>query len=203
MTVLFLFGLFSLALAKLYKYSNINYKYFTIIHVNHSIDNIINYSYNDIDNNMVDIDHHINMYSLFTQSYFNNCLDSDPYCNYNLYDQEIACHHALKHEGGQLYYHGVYTDEYIDMEIMGNGNQRESRKINRIYEIKGMYIIQDLTNDEKLKKHRMCTNENYIKTYKYSSEPSNFYRKMMIYILLNNNTNIKQFCPLWAFHHAL
>jgi hypothetical protein len=184
------------------KYRNINYNSFTILHVNHSIDNIINYSYNDIDNNKVDIDHHINMYSLFTQSYFNNCENynvDDKYCNYDLYNQEIACHHALESEGGQLYYHGVYTDEYMDMEIFSNGAQRVGRKINRIYEIKGMYIIQDLTDDEKLNKHENCVNNDFIKIYKYRSEPINFYRRMILYILINNDQI--QFCPIWLLNN--
>ena len=182
------------------KYRNINYNSFTIVHVNHSIDNIINYSYNDIDNNKVDIDHHINMYSLFTQSYFNNCQNydvDDKYCKYNLYNQEIACHHAIENEGGQLYYHGVYTDEYMNMEILGNGAQREGRKINRIYEIKGMYIIQDLTEDEKINKHGHCVNNDFIKTFKYTREPTNFYRRMIIYILINDDQ--VHICPIWLF----
>jgi hypothetical protein len=177
---------------------NINYNSFTIIHVNHSIDNIINYSYNEIDNIKVDIDHHINMYSLFTQSYFNNCDKSDPYCVSNLYDQEIACQHAISSEGGQMYYHGVYTDEYMNVEIFGNGGQREGHKINRIYEIKGMYVIQDLTDDEQQSKHAICLNNDYIKTHKYINEPTNFYRKMMIYILMNENS--ASFCPIWSLH---
>jgi len=184
--------------AKHNKYRNINYNSFTILHVNHSIDNIINYSYNDIDNNKVDIDHHINMYSLFTQSYFNNCHNynmNDKYCNYDLYNQELACHHAVENEGGQLYYHGIYTDEYMDIEILGNGAQQSGRKINRIYEIKGMYIIQDLTDDEKLNNHNLCMNNDYLKIFKYTREPTNFYRKMIIYILINDNKT--QFCPIW------
>jgi hypothetical protein len=185
--------------AKQNKYRNINYNSFTIVHVNHSIDNIINYSYKDIDNNKVDIDHHINMYSLFTQSYFNNCNVNDKYCKYDLYNQEIACHHALENEGGQLYYHGIYTDEYMNMEILSDGYQRAGRKINRIYEIKGMYIIQDLTDDEKLNKHEHCVNNNFIKTYKYSHEPINFYRKMIIYLLINDDH--VQFCPIWLLNN--
>jgi hypothetical protein len=184
------------------KYRNINYNSFTILHLNHSIDNIINYSYNDIDNNKVDIDHHINMYSLFTQSYFNNCEDydvDDKYCKYDLYNQESACHHAIESEGGQLYYHGIYTDEYMDIELFSNGAQRAGRKINRIYEIKGMYIIQDLTDDEKLNKHEHCVNNDFIKTYKYKSEPSNFYRRMILYILINNDQI--QFCPIWLLNN--
>jgi hypothetical protein len=180
------------------KYRNINYNSFTIVHVNHSIDNIINYSYNDIDNNKVDIDHHINMYSLFTQSYFNNCQNydvDDKYCKYNLHSQELACHHAVESEGGQLYYHGVYTDEYMNMEILGDGAQRTGRKINRIYEIKGMYIIQDLTEDEKTNKHKYCKNNDFIKTFKYTREPTNFYRRMIIYILVNDDQ--VHICPIW------
>jgi hypothetical protein len=184
--------------AKQNKYRNINYNLFTIVHVNHSIDNIINYSYNDIDNNKVDIDHHINMYSLFTQSYFNNCHNyniDDKYCKYDLYNQENACHHALENEGGQLYYHGVYTDEYVDMKLFSDGAQRSGPKINRIYEIKGMYIIQDLTDDEKLNNHNLCMNNDYLKIFKYTREPTNFYRRMIIYILINDDQI--QFCPIW------
>ena len=177
------------------KYTNINYNLFTIIHVNHTLDTIINYTYNDIDNNKLDINHHHNVYSMFTQSYFNNCDKNSKLCEYNLYDQERACQIAIKNEGGQIYYHGSYTDELVNYEIESNGNFREIHRINRIYTIKGMYILLDLINETNSK----CITDNLISKLKYTAEPPNFNRKMMLYLHIDA-LNYTSFCPIWEFN---
>jgi len=151
------------------------------------------------DMNILDINHHINMYSIFTQNYFDNCNTKEEHCLYSLYDQDYACNYLINNEGGSLYYHGVHNDEIISVEISGDGNQNETFILNRDYTIKGMYVILDLTEDEINYNHGICSSTDMIRTYQYASEPFNFYRKMDIYVV-TNDTDVS-FCPLWHLHN--
>jgi len=192
MNQLIVFIIFSVVYSK---YTNINYNVFTIKHVNHTLDTILNYSFNDIDNNKLHIDHQHNVYSMFTQSYFKNCNHNSSFCSYNVYEQEKACKHVLETEEGQIYYHGLYTDELVNYEVESNGNFREIHQINRIYTIQGLYVLMDIST-EKNGINTNCITDSLIKQHNYEYEPYNFYRKMMIYINTDNQ-NYQVFCPIW------
>lgn len=175
---------------------NINYNSFTIIDKNYTLDDVINYSNNKID--LLNIDHHLNMYSTFTQNYFDNCDKNTLYCQYDLYDQYNTCKYVLETEGGQLYFHGVYENEIINIEIGSDGSQYQKYVLNNEYSIRGMYIISDLSDEEKYESE-ICFSEDTIKIYKYVSEPFNFYRRMFLNIL--NMENNSSFCPVWILNN--
>jgi hypothetical protein len=175
---------------------NINYNSFTIIDKNYTLDDVINYSNNNID--LLNIDHHLNMYSTFTQNYFDNCDKNTPYCQYDLYDQYDTCKYVLENEGGNLYFYGLYKNELINILIGSDGTQSHKYVLNNEYSISGVYIISDLSNDEKYESE-ICFSEDTIKVYKYVSEPFNFYRRMFLNILSTDNET--SFCPVWVLNN--
>ena len=172
-----------------------NYNSFTVTDKNYSLDYVINSSNNEIDH--LHIDHHINMYSTFTQTYFDNCDKNDLYCEYSLNDQYKTCKYFLENDGGHLYFHGTHKNELLNIEVGGDGTQYEKYISNHEYIIRGVYIIFDLSNEEKYE-NEIFFSEDTIKIYKYVSEPFNFYRQMYINILTNNSET--SFCPIWVFN---
>lgn len=174
-----------------YKTNNI----FTIQHYNQSLDQILSYSYDKINNYKLDIDHRMNMYSKFTYSYFKKChLFKDGNCNYDIKDQEIACKiymrdHESKNESyvnRNIYYYGVYNDYYHNYIINNDGSTYEINKQERLYKTLGIYIIEDLIPIE--------FNIDF-KLLSYTTEPDDFYSQMMLYLIPYENRTI--FCPYW------
>jgi hypothetical protein len=175
-------------------YEDIKYKLFTVVYNNESVHNVINYPNDRFE--VLDVDYHVNMYSVFTHHYFDNCDKNTDHCVYSLQDQFDACQHLLDGEGGQMFYYGVHDTELINIEIKSNGTQVEKSYINHKYQFKGLYVIVDLMNEEIEYNNEMCMVDDIIKIHTYLSEPHNFYRKMLIYILLNENKS--SFCPMWV-----
>jgi hypothetical protein len=136
------------------------------------------------------------MYSIFTQHYFDNCAPNDPYCKYIITDQYYACNFLIENEGGQMFYHGIHNEELIDIEVTSDGIQKEKYLKDPEYHIKGMYVIMDLTEEEQDYNHNICLIDDIIKIHKYLSEPYNFYRRMIIYIVTNEFDTT--FCPMWV-----
>jgi len=150
-----------------------------------------NYTYNDIQKYKLDVNHHVNMYTLFTKSYFEKCHNyNDGFCIYTIEDQEFACKNYLKERSNDivklnLYYYGIYNNQLYDFIIKPDGSTIKLNVNDTFYETKGMYIIED-TLDNKLE----------YKIHIYDTEPLDFHYKMMIYYLTNKN-NKTIFCPLW------
>jgi hypothetical protein len=176
-------------------HDNLKYDTFTVVYNNQSIDDIMNYTNNNEYIDVLNIDYHVNMYSVFTRYYFDTCDKNTEQCEYLLYDQFDACQHLLNNEGGQMFYYGTYNNNLINIEIKSNGVQVEKSLINLGYTFKGMYVIMDLIEEEKEYNNTMCMADDIIRIHTYSFEPNNFYRKMMIYILINDDKT--SFCPLW------
>jgi hypothetical protein len=88
-----------------------------------------------------------------------------------------------------LYYYGTYNNEIYDYVINSDGTYFElnTRKIQ--YETIGMYIIEDLYDSE------LNTYNDKFKLFTYLNEPSDFNRRMMLYLVENVNKTI--FCPYW------
>ena len=181
---------------------NQEYNIFTIQKYNQSLDQIRNYAYDDIQKYKLNIDHHVNMYSLFTKSYFERCHNyNDKNCNYTLDEQEIACkrymaEHPIPNEypsdaiiRQNLYYYGTYNNEIYNYLINSDGTYFELSTRKMQYETIGMYIIEDLYDSE------FNTYDNKFKLFTYLNEPNDFSRRMMLYLVENVNKTI--FCPYW------
>ena len=177
---------------------------FTIPAYNHSLEKFKNYTYRDIENYQLENTSHINMYTLFTQTHFYN--QKLHYHNYNnsIQDIEFACNKYMIQKPEineypynikihrQLYYYGIYKN-IVYYNLMGiQGSEFTLDRTNIQFEIKGMYIIEDLLYDELEIYHKNKT----VKLYPYVSEPNDFYRKMMLYMIQNDNKFI--YCPLWV-----
>lgn len=174
------------------------YNIFTIQQYNESLNKIKLYTYNDIQKYKLNIDHHINMYSYFTKSYFERCHNyNDNNCDYTLEDQEIACKkYLLDHSSSNntnvkrsIYYYGIYNNYVYDYIVRSDGtiyilNNKEVRS----YETTGIYIIEDLLDSEDIPK-------NNFKIYAYLNEPEDFHRRMMLYVVHYDDRTI--FCPYW------
>ncbi len=180
---------------------NQEYNIFTIQQYNQSLNQIKNYAYNDIQKYKLNIDHHVNMYSLYTKSYFERCHNyNDPNCDYTLEDQEIACKRYLSDHPKpneypddiiikrSLYYYGTYNNEIYDYIINSDGSYFVLNKYETHYETKGMYIIEDLYESE-------LEIDCKFTLYTNPQEPSDFHRRMMLYLVHYQNRTI--FCPYW------
>jgi len=186
------------------------YNIFTIQYYNQSINQIKTYTYDDIKKYKLNVDHHINMYSLFTKSYFERCHNyDDDNCDYDIRDQEVACiKYILETPNSdeypsnvrvrrQLYYYGIYNNQLYDFIIKPDGYVYELNKHGMNYQTKGLYVIEDLIDSE-LDIQTDLSIDVYncnFKFFKFESEPTNFHRKMMMYLTLYNNKTI--FCPFW------
>jgi len=182
------------------------YNIFTIQHYNQSLDQIKSYTYNDIEKYKLDIDHHMNMYSLFTKSYFERCHNyNDNNCNYTIEEQEIACIKYILDTPNsdeypsnikvrrQLYYYGIYNNQLYDFIIQPDGFIYQLNKHGTHYVTKGLYVVEDLINpdaDGSVDLYK-CN----LKYYQYTDEPVDFHRRMMLYLTSYNNKQI--FCPYW------
>ena len=181
---------------------NQEYNIFTIQKYNQSLNQIRNYAYDDIHKYKLNIDHHVNMYSLFTKSYFERCHNyNDKNCNYTLDEQEVACkRYMIEHPKPNeypsdviirrnLYYYGIYNNEIYDYLLNPDGTFFELNTQKIQYETIGMYIIEDLYDSE------LNTYDNKFKLFTYLNEPNDFNRRMMLYLIENENKTI--FCPYW------
>ena len=175
------------------------YNLFTIDNYNQSIDEIKYFTTNNINN--LNINHNINMYSLFTQSYFERCHNyNDPNCNYDLDDQEKACkiymndNHNNPDISHKLYYYGAYNDQIDSYLIDNEGLSYKINTIDRIYDTHGVYVIENLNSDE----YNMCSLDKN-DAYTYISEPDDFHRQMMLYLIITGNKTIA--CPYWILKH--
>jgi len=204
--MLFIFLFISTCFAYKINSHNQEYNIFTIQHYNQSLNQIKTYTYNDIKKYKLDVDHHINMYSLFTKSYFERCHNyNDKNCDYDIEDQEIACIKYILDTPNsneypsnfkvkrQLYYYGIYNNQLYDFIINSDGYTYELNKYGAKYETKGIYVIEDLI-DPNLDLSFDISNYNF-KFHKYVDEPSDFHRRMMLYLTTYNNKSI--FCPYW------
>lgn len=185
------------------------YNIFTIQHYNQSVDQIRSYTFNDIKRYELEVDHHINMYSLFTKSYFERCHNyNDINCDYNIKDQEIACIKYILDTPNpneypsnikvkrQLYYYGTYNNHLYDFIIKSDGYIYELNKYGARYQTKGLYIIEDLVHsDSELFGESYDQSYSNYKFNKYIVEPYDFHRRMMLYLTIYNNKTI--FCPYW------
>jgi hypothetical protein len=148
---------------------------------------------NDISSLKIQFDYAMNMYSLFTQNYYNKCptLD-DQYCHYNVIDQEHACRELVNENKTmyKMYYYGIYNNELHDYLIDPSGNIIPISKTIQQYEILGAYAIEyhddELNNSYDLKYKQMT----------YFHEPPDFYKRMMVYILHNDSNH--SVCPYWT-----
>ncbi len=195
------FSLFSIVNTEKTDYILVKNNTFTIHHTTHNLDNILNYNMDDIDKYKINIDHHLNMYSIFTQEYFRKCDKiNDKFCTYDIYEQNLACHKFLEDDSSglfdskYLYYYGTYTDQVESAMIEHDGKITQIFKSDRNYTTDGMYVIEDLLDSEK--DHGICEiGENKIQLETFIKEPHDFYRKMMIYIVPYQGKKI--FCPIW------
>jgi hypothetical protein len=183
-----------------------HYNIFTIQQYNETLEQIKNYSYDDIEKYRLDINHHINMYSLFTKSYFERCHNyNDPNCNYSIEEQEMACnkymvdlpnHYDYPHNAiitRNLYYYGTYNNPILNFVIKSDGTVFRLNKHDTIYETTGMYIIEDVTySDDYIETDSSSCN---FKLHTYDDEPYDFHRKMMLYVVEYQNRTV--FCPYW------
>lgn len=183
-----------------------HYNIFTIQHHNETLSLIKNYSYNDIEKYKLDIDHHMNMYSSFTKSYFERCHNyNDPNCEYDLEDQEEACQIYMvdmpkNHEyppnvevKRTIYYYGTYNNQLSNYMVNSDGTVYKLNKADTVYETKGMYIVEDLIRSDDHLDTDVSSCK--FKLHKYQSEPDDFHRKMMLYVVPVRNKII--FCPYW------
>ena len=175
------------------------YNTFTINDYNQSIDLIKEFTIND--SNHLNINYNINMYSRFTQSYFERCYNyNDPNCIYDLNEQEYACKIYINDNinnpnvSHKLYYYGVYNDQLDSYLIDKYGLSYKISTIDRKYETQGVYVIENLISDEE----NMCSLDKN-DAYSYVSEPEDFHRRMMLYLITTDNKTIA--CPYWVLNH--
>jgi hypothetical protein len=171
------------------------YNIFTIESNNSTMNLNINKKYTFSELTDFKLDYDINMYSYFTQSYFDRCHNyNTPVCEYNLTEQEYTCKELMKdsdynNASYKMYYYGVYNDELHDYRINYDGSHYEVYKSNPSYEIQGVYVIQnsDLINNMKIPDYKLMT---------YIREPENFYLQMMLHLLISKDRIT--FCPYWV-----
>lgn len=205
--MLFIFLLLTLCVARKINRHSQEYNIFTIQEYNESLNNIKTYNYNDITKYKLDIDHHVNMYSLFTKSYFERCHNyNDNNCDYTIEEQEIACKTYLTAHPSpneypnnviikrNIYYYGIYNNQIYNYVVRPDGSTIKLDKYETLYETKGMYIIEDLLYSENYLSIDPTASSKF-KLHTYINEPDDFHRRMMIYLVYYNNKTI--FCPYW------
>jgi len=183
-----------------------HYNIFTIQHHNETLDLIKNYSYDDIEKYKLHVDHHMNMYSLFTKSYFERCHNyNDPNCEYNLEEQEAACQKYMLDMPRNneyppnvdvkrtIYYYGTYNNQVSNYIVNSDGTTYKLNKSDTVYETKGMYIVEDLLYTDDHLETDISTCKFKLHTYQY--EPDDFHRKMMLYLVPTKTKFIS--CPYW------
>jgi hypothetical protein len=208
--MMLIFLLLTTCLARKINSHSQEYNIFTIQHYNQSLDQIKSYTYDDIKKYKLDINHHINMYSLFTKSYFERCHNyNDNNCDYTIEEQEVACIKYILDSPNpneypsnmkvrrQLYYYGVYNNQLYDFIIKPDGYIYELNRYGTSYHTKGLYIIEDLIDSELDISIDLSIelNQCNFKYYNYDDEPADFHRRMMLYLASYNNKTI--FCPYW------
>jgi len=149
---------------------------------------------NDISKLKIQFDYAMNMYSLFTQNYYNKCPTfDDQYCHYNVLDQEHACRELVNENKTmyKMYYYGIYNNELHDYLINPSGDIIPISKTIQQYEILGVYAME-YQDDELLNN----SNISHYKQMTYFHEPPDFYKRMMVYILQNDTNH--SVCPYWT-----
>jgi hypothetical protein len=168
---------------------------YTIQSNNLPFKNILSYTDTDINLFQIKFDNSVDIFSIYTKNYFARCnITTDPNCEYDIEEQETACKQYIDdHQNNntyKMYYYGVYYNySYNMIDYIILHDRIRQLKYNIKYETIGIYVIENINNTDI---------EIYKNTFN-SSEPDNFYRQMMLYLIpgLEKTT----FCPYWTIRN--
>jgi hypothetical protein len=169
---------------------NIPLNIFTIKSDDIKINNIFSFTDYDLEENKLELDKSMNIYSIFTNNYFDRCHEyNDDNCEYTFEEQENACKQIIElNKTYTMFYYGIYNSVYIPyVNYLISYNDIfpvQPIKYNINYHILGVYLLEN-KND----------NSSNYKINVQPHEPDNFYKQMMLYLIPHDNKTIS--CPYW------